>query len=41
MNPRKMTESDILNGIQFEVARILKADAISIPTVRHSTFFIR
>lgn len=32
-DPREMAEADILLGVQSEVARILKADALSIPTV--------
>lgn len=32
-DPRGMAEMDILGGIRTEVARILKADASSIPTV--------
>lgn len=33
-DPRKMSEAEVLSGIQVQVARILKADANSIPTVR-------
>lgn len=32
-DPRLMTQAQVLRGIQVQVARILKADAGSIPTV--------
>lgn len=32
--PAEMAVSDILEGVQSEVGRILKADATAIPTVR-------
>lgn len=32
-DPRKLPESQVLAGVQSEVARILKADPSSIPTV--------
>lgn len=36
-DPRGMTEAEVLVGVQHQVARILKADAGSIPTVSAMT----